>query len=373
MPLLLAIVLGGCKEENKFAPPPPPQVGVARPVQQSVQAYLEGTGNTVAVNTIDLVARVKGFLTAVDYQDGAAAKRGETLFVIEPALYQAQLEQAQASLAIAQAQLGQSQADLDRQATLFRQNVVAQSTLDQSRAKRTSDQGNVTNAQANVTIAEINLGYTQVAAPFDGVVTEHLVSVGALVGGSSDTKLASLIQLNPMYATFNVSEQDVLRIRATIGQGRLSQADFAKIPIEIGLMNEDGYPHKGVLQYISPELDPTTGTIQVRGVFENADRALLPGFFVRVRVLTSARATAALLVPDRALGASQQGRYLLVVNKQDEVEQRFVKLGAEIGALRAIESGLEPDDRVIVTGAARAVPGHKVAPTDVTIASVAAK
>ncbi len=373
MSLLLAIVLVGCKEQNKFAPPSPPQVGVAHPVRQSVQAYLEGTGNTVAVSSTDLVARVKGFLTAIDYQDGAAAKRGETLFVIEPDLYQAQLEQAQASLAIAQAQLSQSQADLDRQTTLLRQSVVSQATVEQSRAKRASDQGNVTNAQAGVTIAGINLGYTQVVAPFDGVVTEHLVSVGALVGGSSDTKLASLIQINPIYATFNVSEQDVLRIRATMAQGRLSQADFAKIPIEVGLMNEDGYPHKGVLQYISPELDPATGTIMVRGVFENADRALLPGFFVRARVPTSEHAAVSLLVPDRVLGASQQGRYLLVVNGQDEVEQRFVKPGAEVGALRAIEAGLKPDDRVIVTGAGRAVPGQKVVPTETTITSVAAR
>src|SRR6185312_14120753 len=147
-PLLVAAWLGGCKDENKFAAPPPPQVGVAHPVQQPVLNYLEGTGNTVAVNQIDLVARVKGFLSAINYQDGSAAKTGQTLFVIEQAPYQAQLQQAQAALVIAQAKLVQSQAEFERQQTLLRQNVTAQATLDQARAKRDSDQGDVTNAQA---------------------------------------------------------------------------------------------------------------------------------------------------------------------------------------------------------------------------------
>lgn len=368
-PLLVAAWLAGCKDENKFAAPPPPQVGVAHPAQQPVLNYLEGTGNTVAVNQIDLVARVKGFLSAINYQDGAAAKVGETLFVIEQAPYQAQLQQAQAALTIAQAKLVQSQAEFERQQTLLRQNVTAQSTLDQARAKRDSDQGDVTNAQAGVTIAAINLGYTHVSAPFDGVVTQHLQSVGALVGASGDTKLATLVQLNPIYATFNVSEQDVLRIRASRAGAKITQATFDKIPIEIGLMDEQGYPHKGVIQYIAPELDPATGTILVRGVFENADRALLPGFFVRIRVPTSDKAVASLLVPNRAIGSSQQGKYLLVVNGQDEVEQRFVQTGAAVGELRVIESGLKPDDRVIVSGAGRAVPGRKVAATNTTIAS----
>jgi RND family efflux transporter MFP subunit len=361
-------LLFGCKDENKFAPPPPPQVGVAHPVQQAVLSYLEGTGNTEAVNQIDLVARVKGFLTSINYQDGAAAKRGDTLFVIEQTPYQAQLQQAQAALDIAKAKLVRSQLDFDRQQTLFRQNVTAQTTLDTARAQRDSDQGEVLNAQAGVTIAAINLGYTNVAAPFDGIVTAHLQSVGALVGSSGDTKLATLVQINPIYVTFNVSEQDVLRVRSSRKDQRLSQPDFDKIPIEIGLMNEPGYPHKGVLQYISPELDPSTGTILVRGIFENADRALLPGFFAHIRVPLSSEPHMATLVPNRILGTNQEGRTLLVVNAQDEVEQRLVTLGAQYGDLRVIESGLKPDERVIVTGGSRAVPGRKVTATDTVIA-----
>jgi multidrug efflux system membrane fusion protein len=368
--LLIGLALSGCKEENKLAVPPPPKVSVAHPVQQKVTPYFEGTGNTAAVAQVDLVARVKGFLSAIDYEDGAFVRQGTTLFVIQDATYEAQLQQAQAQLIVAQAKLVQSQAEFERQQTLQRQNVTAQSTLDQARAKRDSDQGDVMNAQAGMTIAAVNLGYTHVAAPFDGVVTQHLQSVGALVGASGDTKLASLVQLNPIYATFNVSEQDVLRIRAGLKE-RLTRAEYTKIPIEIGLMNEEGTPHKGFLQYVAPELDPRTGTILVRGMFQNDDRTLLPGFFVRIRVPLSDEPATALLVPNSILGTSQEGRYVLVVNGQDEVEQRSVKLGAVVGDLRVVEAGLKPDDRVIVAGAGRAVPGHKVAATDTTIAAAA--
>lgn len=363
------LLLSGCKEQNTYAPSPPPKVGVAAPLQRPVTEYLEETGNTAAVNQISLVARVKGFLSEIKYQDGAVARQGESLFVIEPAPYEAQLKQAQAALVIAKAQLVQSQAELDRQQTLFRQNVTAESTLDQARAKRDSDQGNVTNAEAGVTVAAINLGYTHVSAPFDGVVTKHQVSVGELVGATTETTLATLVQLNPIYVTFNVNEQDVLRVRRGLDR-KLTQADFAKIPIEVGLMDEDGYPHKGVIEYIAPELDPASGTILVRGVFENSSRALLPGLFVRIRIPIGRPQHNALLVPNRILGTSQQGRYLLVVNKDDVVEQRTVKTGSLVGGdLRVIESGIAPDDRVIIAGAGRAVPGRKVAPQAATFAA----
>jgi len=370
--LVVAALLGGCKGENKYVPPPPPQVGVAQPLQQAVRAYLENTGNTQAFNTVDLVARVKGFLSEIDYQDGATAKRGTTLFVIEPATYQAQLQQAQAQLIIAKAKLVQSQAEFDRQSKLFSQNVTAQATLDQARAKRDSDQGAVLNADGDVTLAALNLGYTHVAAPFDGIVTRHLVSAGELVGGDSATKLATIVQLDPIYVMFNVSEQDALRVRENLRQRRLTLAEIDKVPIEVGLMDETGYPHKGFLDYVAPGLDPATGTILVRAIFQNSDRGLLPGFFVRIRVPMGQEPVNALLVPDRVLGQSQEGRYVLVLNKDDVVEQRSVKVGQQVGDLRVIESGLEPDDRVIVTGAGRAIPGRKAAPEAATIAAAPA-
>ena len=206
--LTTLLVLSACKKENAYVPPPPPEVGVAKPLQQAVTPYLEVTGNTASFNQVDLQARIQGFLQEINYTDGSMTKQGTTLFVIEPTPYKAQLDQAQAVLASAQAKLVQSEAELTRQSTLLRQNVSAQNTYDQALAKRDSDRADVMNQQGAVTIAAINYGYTRVTAPFDGEVTNHLQSIGALVGVGAPTKLATVVQLDPIYVNFNVSEQD---------------------------------------------------------------------------------------------------------------------------------------------------------------------
>ncbi len=365
--LAVACALGGCAKENAYIPSPPADVSVAQPLRQTVALHLEQTGNAVAFNTVDLVARVEGFLAEQKHQDGATAKKGDVLFVIEQPPYEARLQQAEAALIAAKAELVKSEAELARQSTLRSQDISTQVALDKARAQRDSDKANVMSQEAGVTLAKINLGYTSVSAPFDGIVTKHLISVGELVGGTTKTKLASIVQLDPIYVTFNISEQDLLRIRENLGGRRLTLAELREVPIEVGLMNETGYPHRGNLDYVSPEVDPATGTILVRGLFSNADRTLLPGFFVRIRVPTGRIVENALLAPDRALGANQEGRYLLVVNKDDVVEQRKVQVGQQFGELRLIQSGLKPDDRVIVAGIQRAIPGRKVAPQTTTI------
>jgi RND family efflux transporter MFP subunit len=221
-----------------------------------------------------------------------------------------------------------SEAELSRQSTLRSQDISTQVALDKARAQRDSDKANVMSQEAGVTLAKINLGYTSVAAPFDGIVTRHLVSVGELVGGTQKTKLATIVQLDPIYVTFNMSEQDLLRIRANLDGRRLTLAELQMIPIEVGLMTDQGFPLTGKLDYVSPELDPATGTILVRGIFSNPDRILLPGLFVRIRIPTGRVEENALLVPDRALGQNQEGRYLLVLDKNDVVEQRKVQIGS---------------------------------------------
>ncbi len=361
------LALAGCKKENAYVPPPPPEVGVARPLQQAVTPYLELTGDAAAFNQVDLEARVEGFLQEIDYKDGAMAKRGDTLFVIEPAPYQSKLQQAQASLAASQASLLASEAEFTRQQTLLRQNVSAQNTYDQALAKRDTDRSNVLNDQAGVTIAAINYGYTHVTAPFDGLVTNHLVSVGALVGVSGPTKLASIIQLDPIYVTFNVSEQDVLRVKAMLRVRGLKDVDLSKIPVDVGLMTEPGYPHAGVMNYTAPTLDPATGTLFARALLPNPDHAILPGMFLRVRIRMGAGQTQSLLVPDRVLGTDQGGRYVLVLGKDNTIEQRTVTTGTQVGTLRVIETGLKPEDQVVVTGLQHAIPGDKVTPKPATI------
>ena len=366
---LCAATLAGCKPENKFVAPPPSEVSVAKPLQQNVRPFVELTGNTAAIATVDLVARVEGFLDSIDYTDGTFVKKGDPLFQIEPVTYDAKVKQADADLVSAKAMLFQAQAEFVRQETLLKQNVSAQNTYDQAKAKRDSAQASVENNQANLVIAQTNLGYTKVTAPFDGIVTNHLVSVGELVGQSTATKLATVIKLDPIYVNFNMNEQQVLDIRAKLRAAGVNPGeDIKRVPIEIGLMTEEGYPHKGHLDYVSPSLDTTTGTILVRGIFDNSTRALLPGFFVRVRVPTDVTDKAALLVPDRVLAEDQAGKYLLVVGKDDVVEQRRVTAGILLpGGLRAVVSGLKRDDRVVVSTNGRAIPGRKVTPKETTL------
>lgn len=367
--LVAVLALTACKKQNAYMPPPPPEVGVAKPVRQAVTPYLELTGSAAAYNQVDLQARVQGFLQEIDYTDGADVKKGQTLFVIEPLPYQAKLQQAQASLDAAKAALLQSEAEFSRQQTLLKQNVSAQNAYDQALAKRDSDRANVSNQEAGVTIAAVNYGYTRVTAPFDGVATNHLVSVGQLVGATDPTKLATIVQLDPIYVTFNVAEQDVLRIKAALAARGIKRPDLTMVPVEVGLMTEQGYPHAGKMSYAAPTLDPSTGTLFARGELPNADHALLPGMFVRVRIPLSADKSEALLVPDQVLGTDQSGRYVLVLGKDDTVDQRTVTTGAMVGSLRVITEGLKPDDQVIVSGLQQAVPGEKVTPKPATISA----
>jgi RND family efflux transporter MFP subunit len=360
--LLLAFVgLSGC-EQNTFVAPPPPKVAVAQPVQRPITRFLDATGNTASIKSVDLVARVQGFLQSIDYQDGAFVKQGTTLFTIEPETYKLKLDQARAAEVGAQATLKQAEADFKRQSDLVQRQAVSQSTLDQSTSTRDNAQANLQQAQVNTRIAQVNYGYTNVAAPFDGIVTAHLVSIGELVGASSPpTQLATIVQLDPIWINFNVNEQDVLRIREEARRRGVTAAELRQLPVEVGLQTETGYPHKGKLDYISPILNQSTGTLAVRGILENPDRKLLPGFFVRVRVPYDQQENA-LLVPNTALGSDQAGRYLLVVNSDNVVEQRKVQIGQTEGDLRVIESGLKPDDRVVIAGLLRAIPGQKVDP-----------
>ena len=354
------VALSAC-EQNSFVPPPPPKVEVAPPVQRTITRFLDATGNTAPIKTVDLVARVQGFLQSIDYQDGTFVKEGTTLFTIEPDTYKLKLEQAQAAEAGAQASLRQAEADFKRQSDLVQRQAVSQATLDTSTSARDNAQANLQQAQVNTRIAAVNYGYTKVVAPFDGIVSAHLVSIGELVGASSPTQLATIVQLDPIYVNFNVNEQDVLRIREEARRRGMTATDLKQLPIEVGLQTESGYPHKGNLDYASPTLNQSTGTLPVRGVLPNPDRVLLPGFFVRVRVPFDQQQNA-LLVPNVALGSDQGGRYLLVVNSENVVEQRKVQTGPVEGDLRVIESGLKPDDRVVIAGLLRAIPGQKVDP-----------
>jgi RND family efflux transporter MFP subunit len=373
MAALTSIALACC-EQNTYVAPPPPTVDVALPVKRQITRYLDATGNTAPIKSVDLVARVQGFLESINYKDGDFVKEGTVLFTIEPETYKLKLEQAQAAQAGAEASLKQAELDYKRQSDLVARQAVSQATLDTSTATRDNAQASLAQAQANTKIAEVNYGYTKVAAPFDGYMSAHLVSVGELVGASSPTQLASIVALDPIYVNFNVNEQDVLRIRAEAARRGVTVAQLRQLPVQVGLQTEQGYPHEGKLDYIAPTINQSTGTLPVRGLVPNPDRTMLPGYFVRVRVPYD-QSGGALLVPDTSLGSDQGGRYLLVVNGENVVELRHVQTGPlEDDGLRVIEGGLKPEDRVVVDGLLRAIPGQKVNPqmqkTDAPAASI---
>jgi RND family efflux transporter MFP subunit len=356
--LAIAAVLAACGEGNQYAAPPPPKVTVMLPVAQDVTRYFEATGNAAAVNSVDLVARVQGFVQAIGYIDGQFVKKGTSLFTIEPEPYKLKVDAAKAAVTSAQATLTQAQAEYQRQADLVQKQVSTQANYDKALASRDSGQADLQSDQANEQQAEINLSYTDVAAPFDGIVSARQVSIGQLVGANSPTVLSTIVQLDPIWVNFNASERDVLAIRDNLAKTGRTTADLLGYPVELGLQTEAGYPHQGKLDYIAPTVDPSTGTLAARAILDNPDRTLLPGFFVRVRV--PGKPIPGLLVPDVAIGSDQGGRYVLVVNKDNVVEQREVEAGQLVGDLRVVDSGLTKDDRVVVGGIMRAIPGQKV-------------
>lgn len=359
--LILASPLAACKPDNKYVAPPPPAVTVAHPEARNITRYYETSGTTAAVDQADLMARVQGFLVSQNYTDGQAVKKGDLLFTIEPQPYKAKLDQAQAQQDAAQALVAQSDAEYNRNASLAKSSFASQSTLDQSRSLRDSNRANFAAMQANTQLAQINYDYTQVTAPFDGVVTAHLVSVGSLVGANGPTKLATILRLDPVYVNFDVSDQELQRYRAALAAKGLTRDQVGPVPVDVGLQTETGYPHTGKVDYVAPMVDNATGTVAVRAELTNEGRALPPGSFVRVRVPLQQN-VASLLVPATAIGRDQAGSYVLTVGSGDVVQQKRVTVGPAVDTMRVIDSGLAAEDTVVVAGLQRAVPGEKVQP-----------
>ncbi|MCC6889664.1 MAG: efflux RND transporter periplasmic adaptor subunit [Hyphomicrobiales bacterium] len=358
----VAVGLAACEPGNQYVAPLLPKVTVAKPVKKAITRYLDATGSTAAINSADLVARVAGFLESVNYQDGASVKKGQLLFTIELEPYRFKLEQAQSAQNSAESAYKQTQAAYERTAELIKNKVTTQASYDTALANRDAAQATLERARADTQLAKINYEYAQVRAPFDGVVTARKASVGQYVGGTATpTVLATIVQMDPIYVNFNVSEQDVIRVRAALAQRGLTREDVMTFKVEVALQDDKGYPHVGHIDYVSPTINQTTGTLAARGVLPNPRSVLLPGNFVRVRVPHPTEELA-LLVPDTALGSDQGGRYVLVLNADNVLEQRKVEIGPLMGGLRVIDHGLAEDDRVVVAGALRAIPGQKVDP-----------
>jgi RND family efflux transporter MFP subunit len=348
--LAVAALCIGCGNPRPDPRQTPPAVTVTRPVVEPVTEYLDMTGSVAPSRTVALVARVPGYLQSVNFEDGTYVEQGRLLFVIEPEPYEQQLR-------LAQAQRMRAQSEYDRQLELIRENATSSASVEKWLSQR--DQ-----AVAQEELAKLNLGYTRVAAPFSGRIGNRLVDPGNMVGTGGATQLATLDQLVPIYVNFSMSERDALRVRDEMRRlGMEPRAGGRRVPVLVGLLNEDGNPHPGTLDFVDSSVNTSTGTIQMRGVFENRDKALFPGAFARVRIaLGDPRPMP--VVPCRAIGNDQEGDYVLVAGPDDTVARRAVVKGPATDNGCAIRQGLSSEDRVIVNGLLMAKPGEKVTPVD---------
>lgn len=339
-----------------------PKIPVTRPKVQAVSDTLEITGNAASVAQVKLVARVVGYLEKIHFEDGALVRKGDLLFTIQQDQWKAQLQQAKAQLQLQQAALSYAKTEVQRYTELVKRSAAPQIEIDHWVFEKNSAEANIVAAEAQIAIAQLNLDYTEVRAPFDGQMGKHLIDPGNVVGATTETALAQITQLDPIYVEANISSQQALQIRTNLDQRRLTLEQLHKIPVDVGLSNDKGFPLRGTLQYVAPAIDPATGTLLVRAILPNPTHVLVPGIFARMRIPMGKDIPQALLVPDRALQEDQGGRYLLVLDKDDIIRQRYVQIGQQVGALRVILSGIDANDRIVIGELWRSTPGTKVSP-----------
>lgn len=340
---------------------PIPPVVVQKPMLRKMADYITQTGNTVAFNVVNLVARVEGFLDAITFTDGTFVKKGAPLFVIEPEPYLAKLKEAQASLAASKAADAYSKAEYARQKRMYKDNATSLNNVEIWLAKTSESEAEVAKALANLDIAQINYGYTHISAPFDGRIGRHLVDTYNLVGNGVATNLATIEQIDPIYVYFNLNELDLLKLRAAAQAQQVSEKEIRQVPVQISLQGQAGYQFNGKLDFINTGLNASTGTMEFRALLPNKKYKLVPGLFVQVRIAIT-KSTPQLTIPDTAVLYDQIGAYVLTIDQNNLVVLKRVELGSVEQGYRAIIKGLNEQDNVIVNGLQNATPGNPVAP-----------
>ena len=353
------------------AVPPAVPVSVAAVVQQDIALWDEFSGRLEAVQRVDVRPRVPGAVQAVHFREGALVKQGDLLFTVDPAPYAAEVDRAEAQVVAAQARVSYTRSEMERAARLWEERAIAQREHDERvNAQREAD-ANLRAAQAALQTARLNLGYTQVRAPVAGRVGRIEVTVGNLVAsGAGAPVLTTLVSVSPIYASFDTDEQIVARALEGLRSGKSARTAIESIPVQMGTGTTGGTPHAGHLQLIDNQVDARSGTVRVRAVFDNADGALMPGQFARIR-MGQARSTQALLINERAVGTDQNKKFVMVVGDGNKAEYREVTLGVPIDGLRVVTSGLQAGENIVVNGLQRVRPGAVVAPQPVPMAAKA--
>ncbi len=360
--LTCAAFTGCTQEAPKLAPTKPPVVLVSTPVSDEVTEFEDFTGRTDAVFSVEVRARVTGYLEKVNFKDGAEVKEGDLLFQIDPRIYQAELDRAEATILQAEARLKRLEADNRRATMLFNRGAISREEFERISSDFAEGTASVGIAKANRDLAKLNVGYTKVTAPISGRISRRLVDPGNLVQ-ADQTALTTIVSLDPMYVYFDIDERTMLKFRRLIREGKIqSRESGAVVPVLTALSDEEGFPHVGAINFSDNRVDASTGTLRVRGSIANPNpRVLSPGLFMRVRVPIGTPRYA-LMISEQSLGTDQGRKFLYVVNDKNEVVYRPVKVGPLNEGLRVIEDGLKRGERVIVSGLQRVKPGAKVDP-----------
>jgi RND family efflux transporter MFP subunit len=366
--VIVAALLAGC---NSSAPPvaetPPPPVTVSQPLARDVIDEDDYEGRIGAVENVEVRARVRGHLVKVNYQDGQMVKAGDLLFEIDPRPYKASLDAAKAQVAGADAALELATKEYRRAASLLQSRAASREEVDVWTGKQAVAKAERLKADAAVEEANLNLGFTKIVAPVPGKTSRTQVTVGNLVNaGSGESLLTTITSVDPMYVYFDVDERALLRYRSHFRKGQSAgrtepSVKDLKIPVNVGLEGEEGYPHTGVIDFADNHVNPSTGTIQVRGVLPNTNRILDAGMRARVRIPVS-DPRKSIMITERAVGTDQGRKFVYVVNAQNDVERRDVKLGRLSDGLQVVDEGVKPEDWVIVNGIQRVRDGAKVEP-----------
>ncbi|MFT3730982.1 MAG: efflux RND transporter periplasmic adaptor subunit [Hyphomicrobium sp.] len=376
--LLLAVGLAGCSEQKSAsaAPPPPPQVTVAKPIKKVVTDYDEYVGRFVALDFVEVRARVSGYLDKIRFTDGQMVKVGDPLFTIDRRPFQAALDQAKASIEQGKANLAFAQSDLERSRNLPVGTVITQQTLDQRIQAERVAQANVTAAQASTRQSELDLEFTDLTAPIAGRIGDRRVSIGNLVTGGTTgntTLLATIVSIDPIRFEFTMDEGSYLRYLNAASEKQADSIDRGLgLQAELKLIDEKDFTHRGRIDFVDNAINTSSGTIRARAVFDNADGRLTPGMFGRIRIAAHKPAEA-LLVPDDAIGTEQVRKFVYTIDKDNVAKPAYVTLGPVIDGMRVITAGLTADDTIVVNGLMRVRPGSKVTPQQATADSTSSK